>query len=67
LPQRFSNKAPEIVLLVPLIIKTRLIGILYLQDKKDPLENRIAMVHQIATRISMAFGILIFWGEILIK
>jgi hypothetical protein len=64
--QCFSNKIPETVMLVPLIIKNRLIGILYFQDKKEHLEERIAMVHQIAARTSMSFEILILRSKILI-
>lgn len=64
--QCFYNKLPETVLLVPLIIKNRLIGILYFQDKKEHLEERISLAHQIAVRASMSFEILILRGKILI-
>ena len=64
LMKRLGPRPPEGVLSVPLVIKDRLIGLLYLQDNRDLLATKLDETHQLVTKIAMAFEILILRGKI---
>ena len=62
--KRLGPRPPEGILSVPLVIKDRLVGLLYLQDNKDLLATKVDETHQLVTKVAMAFEVLILRGKI---
>jgi len=63
--QRFNAKPTQHALVIPLLVRDRLISILYLQDNLEQLELRFAEVQNIAHKTEMSFTLLILKNKIL--
>ncbi|MCK4690548.1 MAG: hypothetical protein KAT20_01990, partial [Desulfuromonadales bacterium] len=63
--QRFNAKPTQNALIIPLLVRDRLISILYLQDNLEQLELRFAEVQNIARKTEMSFTLLILKNKIL--
>ncbi|MCK4622990.1 MAG: hypothetical protein KAT62_12335 [Desulfuromonadales bacterium] len=63
--QRFNSKPTQNALIIPLLVRDRLISILYLQDNLEQLELRFAEVQNIAHKTEMSFTLLILKNKIL--
>ncbi|NOQ52400.1 MAG: hypothetical protein GQ578_09330 [Desulfuromonadaceae bacterium] len=63
--QCFNAKPTQNALIIPLLVRDRLISILYLQDNLEQLELRFAEVQNIARKTEMSFTLLILKNKIL--
>lgn len=61
---RFDPKPPESVLAIPLLLRGRLVTILYLQDLADKLLNQLPQLQKLVVKTSMAFEMLILANKI---
>lgn len=63
--QHFNAKPTQHALVIPLLVRDRLISILYLQDNLEQLELRFAEAQNIAHKTEMSFTLLILKNKIL--
>lgn len=61
----FKSEPPQTALVVPLMVRDRLVCILYVQDSLKVLEQRFAEVKSLARKAEMAFTLLILKNKIL--
>lgn len=61
----FDTQPPQTALIVPLLVKDRLVSILYLQDRLEILEKNFFEVQKMAQKAQMAFTLLILKNKIL--
>lgn len=61
----FNVTTPQNALVIPLIIRDRLVSILYIQDQLNILERRFSEVQKLAKMAEMAFTLLILKNKIL--
>jgi hypothetical protein len=61
----FDSKPPQTALLLPLLVRDRLVSILYVQDSLEILEKRFAELQNIARKAEMSFTLLILKNKIL--
>lgn len=61
----FNSQPPQPALLVPLMVKDRLVSILYIQDRLEILEKNFTEVQNLARKAEMAFTLLILKNKIL--
>lgn len=65
LASNFGDDIPETVLLVPLLLRGRLVSILYVQDQLGKLSANLADLQRLASKSSMAFEMLVLKNKIL--
>lgn len=61
----FQSKPPQTALIVPLMVRDRLVCILYIQDNLEKLEKHFAELHALARKAEMAMTLLILKNKIL--
>jgi hypothetical protein len=61
----FNAQPPQNVLVIPLMVKDRLVSILYIQDSLEILETKFAELQRLARKAEMAFTLLILKNKIL--
>lgn len=61
----FKTKPPQTALIIPLLVRDRLVSILYIQDNIENLEKRFAELKNLARKAEMAFTLLILKNKIL--
>lgn len=61
----FNSKPPQTALIIPLLVRDRLVSILYVQDSLQVLEQHFAELQSIARKAEMAFTLLILKNKIL--
>jgi hypothetical protein len=64
LSSRFNHKIPETVLIMPLLLRERLVCLLYLQDIKGKTREQLAEYQRLIARVTMAFEMLILKNKI---
>ena len=65
LVEAIGGTAPSTALLVPVIVMTRVITVLYVDDKSGELANKLLDLQKLAAKMAMAFEILILKNKIL--
>ena len=63
--QCFNGSPPEAALLIPLLVRDRVVSILYLQDQMQKLEKGFTSLMNLAQKADMAFTLLILKNKIL--
>jgi hypothetical protein len=61
----FQTKPPQTALVLPMLVRDRLVSILYIQDGMDNLEKRFSELQNIARKAEMALTLLILKNKIL--
>jgi len=61
----FDSKPPQTALIIPLMVRDRLVSILYIQDRPEVLEQHFAELQNLARKTEMAFTLLILKNKIL--
>ena len=61
----FDSQLPQTVLVIPLLVRDRLVSILYVQDELAQLEKRFTELQNIARKAEMSFTLLILKNKIL--
>ncbi len=64
LSSRFGDRHPETVLLVPLLLRGRLVSVLYLQDTSKDIQQQLAEFQKLTVKATMAFEMLILKNKI---
>lgn len=64
---QFGSDIPETVLLVPLMLRGRLVSILYVQDNVSTISNKLAELQRLVNKSSMAFEMLVLKNKILMS
>lgn len=65
LASNFGEDIPETVLLVPLLLRGRLVSVLYVQDQIGTMSAKLADLQRLASKSSMAFEMLVLKNKIL--
>ncbi len=63
--QEFDGNIPETVLLAPLVMMGRTVGLIYVNGNRESLSEKLAELQKIASKAVMAFEILILKNKIL--
>ncbi|HKJ05288.1 MAG TPA: hypothetical protein VJ974_06815 [Geopsychrobacteraceae bacterium] len=63
----FGSDLPETVLLVPLLLRGRLVSILYVQDDIAAISDKLAELQRLVDKSSMAFEMLVLKNKILMS
>ena len=63
--ENFSCTPPQTALVIPLLVKDRLVSILYIQDSLESLEKQFSELQNAARKTEMAFALLILKNKIL--
>jgi len=61
----FSCSPPQTALVIPLVVRERLVSFLYLQDSLEQLEKHFNEIIKLAKKTEMAFALLILKNKIL--
>ena len=61
----FESKPPQTALIVPFMVRDRLVSILYIQGQYEELEPRVTEMQNIADKAEMSFKLLILKNKIL--
>ena len=61
----FKSKPPQTALIVPLMLRDRLVSLLYIQGQYEELEPRVTEMQNIADKAEMSFKLLILKNKIL--
>jgi len=64
LSSRFSHQLPQTVLLMPLMLRGRLVSVLYLQDTKHNFQEQLPEYQKMIAKVTMAFEMLILKNKI---
>jgi len=67
LMSRFGTKTPETVLLIPLLLRGRLVSILYVQDNVSIISDKLAELQRLVNKSAMAFEMLVLKNKILMS
>ncbi len=62
---QFTSNPPQTALVIPLVVKERLVSLLYIQDKIERLERHFGEIQNFARKTEMAFAMLILKNKIL--
>ncbi len=60
----FTQQPPEMVLLMPLLLRGRLVSILYLQETDTSIQQQLPEIQKLAAKAAMAFEMLILKNKI---
>lgn len=63
----FGSKVPETVLLIPLLLRGRLVSALYVQDHVNTISDKLADLQRLVSKSSMAFEMLVLKNKILMS
>lgn len=63
--EHFQPELPQTALVIPLLVRERLVSILYVQDTIETLEKRFAELQSLARKAEMSFTLLILKNKIL--
>lgn len=61
----FASNSPQTALVLPLLVRNRLVSILYIQDSVVTLEKRFSELKRLASKAEMTFTLLILKNKIL--
>lgn len=61
----FTSNPPQTALVIPLVVKERLVSLLYIQDQAEQLEHHFGELQNLARKTEMAFAMLILKNKIL--
>jgi hypothetical protein len=67
LVDNFGPDIPETVLLVPLLLRGRLVSILYVQDNVATMSDKLAELQRLVGKSAMAFEMLVLKNKILMS
>ena len=67
LMSNFGPDIPETVLLIPLLLRGRLVSILYVQDEVNVISGKLAELQRLVSKASMAFEMLVLKNKILMS
>ncbi|PLX92633.1 MAG: hypothetical protein C0619_05365 [Desulfuromonas sp.] len=67
LMNHFGTERPATVLLIPLLLRGRLVSILYIQDNVDTISDKLAELQRLVSKSSMAFEMLVLKNKILMS
>lgn len=61
----FDSKPPQTALIIPLLVRDRLVGLLYVQDNLELIEKRFTELQNLARKMEMSFTLLILKNKIM--
>jgi len=63
--KQFNSQPPQTALIIPLLVRDRLVSILYIQDRLEELEKHFTELQNLARKAEMSMTLLILKNKIL--